>query len=102
MSSLPEGPGLPGHLAPGIWPLALAPGGPTLPALPVVQLTTCSWEQNDTIVKVYVPLRGVQTDMLRPVFTPTSAEVGSLGSPLHLPPSPCSPDHVRAAERPPD
>ena len=72
MSGLPERPGLPGPLAPGMWPPALAPGGP---AVPFAQLTTCSWEQNDTIVKVYVPLRGVQTDMLRPVFTPTSAEV---------------------------
>ncbi len=31
-------------------------------------------------VKVYVPLRGVQTDMLRTTFTPTSVEV------LHLVP----------------
>ena len=38
-------------------------------------LTTCSWEQSDTMVKVYVPLRGVQTDMLRTTFTPTSVEV---------------------------
>ena len=47
-----------------------------LPVPPFQQLTTCSWEQNDTIVKVYVPLRGIQTDMLRPVFTSNSAEVG--------------------------
>lgn len=46
-----------------------------MPALPFQQLTTCSWEQNDTIVKVYVPLRGIQTDMLRPAFTSNSAEV---------------------------
>ncbi|CAL5223794.1 g6364 [Coccomyxa viridis] len=38
-------------------------------------LTTCSWEQSDTMVKVYVPLRGVQTDMLRATFTPNSVEV---------------------------
>ena len=38
-------------------------------------LTTCSWEQSDTMVKVYVPLRGVQTDMLRANFTPNSVEV---------------------------
>ena len=38
-------------------------------------LTTCSWEQSDMMVKIYVPLRGVQTDMLRAVFTPTSLEV---------------------------
>ena len=40
-------------------------------------LTTCSWEQSDTMVKVYVPLRGVQTDMLRATFTPNSVEVRS-------------------------
>ena len=28
-------------------------------------LTTFSWEQSDMLVKIYVPLRGVQTDMLR-------------------------------------
>ena len=44
-------------------------------AEPFRVLTTCSWEQSDTMVKVYVPLRGVQTDMLRAVFTPTSLEV---------------------------
>lgn len=38
-------------------------------------LTTCSWEQSDTMVKVYVPLRGVQTDMLRATFTSNSVEV---------------------------
>ncbi len=38
-------------------------------------LTTCSWEQSDTMVKVYVPLRGVQTDMLRATFTANSVEV---------------------------
>ena len=38
-------------------------------------LTTCSWEQSDNMVKVYVPLRGVQTDMLRFNFTPNSVEV---------------------------
>lgn len=77
MSGLPERPGLPSPLGPQLWPLAFAPGNPPmLPAPPCQQLTTCSWEQNDTIVKVYVPLRGIQTDMLRPVFTSNSAEVG--------------------------
>ena len=38
-------------------------------------LTTCSWEQSDTMVKVYVPLRGVQTELLRSNFTMTSVEV---------------------------
>ena len=28
-------------------------------------LTTYSWEQSDMLVKIYVPLRGVQTDLLR-------------------------------------
>ena len=37
-------------------------------------LTTCSWEQSDTMVKVYVPLRGVQTELLRSHFTMTSVE----------------------------
>ena len=37
-------------------------------------LTTCSWEQSDAMVKVYVPLRGVQTEMLRATFTPNSVE----------------------------
>ena len=76
MSALPERPGLPSPLGPQLWPLAFAPGTPSmLPTQPFQQLTTCSWEQNDTIVKVYVPLRGIQTDMLRPVFTGNSAEV---------------------------
>ena len=77
MGGLPERPGLPSPLGPQLWPLAFAPGNaPMLPMPPFQQLTTCSWEQNDTIVKVYVPLRGIQTDMLRPVFTSNSAEVG--------------------------
>lgn len=38
-------------------------------------LTTCSWEQNETMVKVYVPLRGVQTENLRSVFDATSVLV---------------------------
>lgn len=28
-------------------------------------LTTYSWEQSDGLVKIYVPLRGVQTELLR-------------------------------------
>ena len=76
MGGLPERSGLPSPMGPQLWPLALTPGHPSmLPAQPFQQLTTCSWEQNDTIVKVYVPLRGIQTDMLRHVFTPNSAEV---------------------------
>ena len=41
-------------------------------------LTTCSWEQSDTMVKVYVPLRGVQTELLRSHFTMTSVEARRL------------------------
>ena len=46
-------------------------------------LTTCSWEQSDTMVKVYVPLRGVQTDMLRATFHPTALEASA--APVHSP-----------------
>ncbi|KAK9815328.1 hypothetical protein WJX72_001846 [[Myrmecia] bisecta] len=38
-------------------------------------LTVCSWEQTESMVKVYIPLRGVQTDLLRAVFEPLSVEV---------------------------
>lgn len=38
-------------------------------------LTTYSWEQSDGLVKIYVPLRGVQTNLLRATFTSTSVEV---------------------------
>lgn len=38
-------------------------------------LDTCSWEQTDSFVKVYVPLRGVHTDLLLPHFTSNSVEV---------------------------
>ena len=31
-------------------------------------LTTYSWEQSDGLVKIYVPLRGVQTELLRLVY----------------------------------
>ena len=47
MSGLPDRPGLPSPLGPQLWPLAFAPGNPSmLPAQPFQQLTTCSWEQN--------------------------------------------------------
>lgn len=64
------------------WPYGLksAAAGP---GDPFRVLTTCSWEQSDTMVKVYVPLRGVQTDMLRPTFTSNSVEVPA---PLRLSP----------------
>lgn len=42
-------------------------------------LTTYSWEQSDGLVKIYVPLRGVQTNLLRATFTSTSVEVRVVG-----------------------
>ncbi len=63
-------------LNPAVAVAAGGPGGaPGGPGDPFRMLTTCSWEQSDTMVKVYVPLRGVQTDMLCPTFTPNSVEV---------------------------
>ena len=48
---------------------------PQLPLNPTFRmLTTCSWEQSDTAVKVYVPLRGVQTELLRATFGTNSLE----------------------------
>ena len=48
---------------------------PQLPVNPTFRmLTTCSWEQSDTAVKVYVPLRGVQTELLRATFGTNSLE----------------------------
>eukprot|EP00884_Botryococcus_braunii_P009848 jgi/Botrbrau1/18865/Bobra.177_2s0025.1 len=38
-------------------------------------LDYCNWEQTDTWVKVYVPLRGVHTDMLQASFSRTSVQV---------------------------
>ncbi len=57
------------------WPFGYGATGPAAGSEGYRVLTTCSWEQSDTMVKVYVPLRGVQTDMLRTTFTPTSVEV---------------------------
>lgn len=42
-------------------------------------LTTCSWEQNPYTVKVYVPLHGVKTELLRAVFEPNSLEIKAVG-----------------------
>lgn len=62
--------GLPPQLAPfGFGASLLAHGDFTFRTL-----TTCSWEQSDTMVKVYVPLRGVQTELLRSSFTMSSLE----------------------------
>ena len=38
-------------------------------------LTTCSWEQDVSCLKVYIPLRGVHNDMIRTHFTRHSVEV---------------------------
>ena len=81
MSGLPERQAGPSRLGPALWPPLPLPGvmppGNPVSAQQFQQLTTCSWEQNDVILKVYVPLRGVQTDMLRATFTPSSAEVST-------------------------
>ena len=103
MSGLPERPAGPSGLGPALWPQlplpgAMAPGAP-VSALQFQQLTTCSWEQNDVILKVYVPLRGVQTDMLHAIFTPSSAEVSSC-CPVRLCESVCNYIPVLCLQRP--
>ena len=45
------------------------------PEAPFRILTTCSWEQNPYTVKVYVPLHGVKTELLRAVFEKNSLEI---------------------------
>lgn len=45
-------------------------------------LTACSWEQDVSCLKVYIPLRGVHNEMIRTHFTRHSAEV------RHTPPGP--------------
>lgn len=41
-------------------------------------LTTCSWEQNAYTVKIYVPLHGVKTDLLRAVFQPNTIDIKTM------------------------
>ena len=41
-------------------------------------LTTCSWEQNAYTVKIYVPLHGVKTDLLRAVFEPHMLDIKAM------------------------
>lgn len=49
---------------------------PAVPAeAPFRILTTCSWEQSSYTVKLYVPLHGVKTELLRAVFEPNSLEI---------------------------
>ena len=57
-----------------------------VPAPPVFRtLSTCSWEQTESVVKVYVPLRGVHTELLRAVFEPNSVEVRVIVCVCHRP-----------------
>lgn len=85
---MPQGQASPGGLVPPAqlgstlvnpWPFGYNPAAAAAAASGSADgyrvLTTCSWEQSDTMVKVYVPLRGVQTDMLRTTFTSSSVEV---------------------------
>ena len=39
-----------------------------------ITLTSCTWEQDVSGLKVYIPLRGVHTDMVRTHFTRHSVE----------------------------
>ena len=48
-------------------------------ALGPIRLDVCTCEQTPTAIKVYVPLRGVQTEMLRSAFTMSSVEVRPQG-----------------------
>ena len=48
------------------WGVDLQNGELDAMGLPLFRpLTTYSWEQSDGLIKIYVPLRGVQTDLLR-------------------------------------
>ena len=58
--------------------LQLVKGQPQLPTEPFRILTTCSWEQNAYTVKVYVPLHGVKTDLLRAVFQPHMLDIKAI------------------------
>lgn len=59
--------------------LQLVNGQPQLPMeAPYRILTTCSWEQNAYTVKIYVPLHGVKTDLLRAVFEPHMLDIKAI------------------------
>ncbi len=59
--------------------LQLVNGQPQLPMeAPFRILTTCSWEQNAYTVKIYVPLHGVKTDLLRAVFEPHMLDIKAM------------------------
>ena len=42
-----------------------------------IKLETCNYEQNAETLRIYIPLRGVQTDMIKSTFSSRSAEVSS-------------------------
>ena len=58
--------------------LQLLRGQPQTPREPFRILTTCSWEQNAYTVKIYVPLHGVKTDLLRAVFQPHTLDIKAI------------------------
>ena len=58
--------------------LQLVKGQLQMPTEPFRILTTCSWEQNAYTVKVYVPLHGVKTDLLRAVFQPHMLDIKAI------------------------
>lgn len=58
--------------------LQLVRGQPQTPTQPFRILTTCSWEQNAYTVKIYVPLHGVKTDLLRAVFQPHTMDIKAI------------------------
>lgn len=59
--------------------LQLMKGQPQIPVEASFRiLTTCSWEQNAFTVKIYVPLHGVKTDLLRAVFEPHMLDIKAM------------------------
>ncbi len=65
--------------------LQLVKGQPQMPMeAPFRILTTCSWEQNSYTVKIYVPLHGVKTDLLRAVFEPHTLDIKAMNLQVHM------------------
>ena len=58
--------------------LQLVRGQPEVPMQPFRILTTCSWEQNPYTVKIYVPLHGVKTELLRAAFQPHTLDIKAI------------------------
>lgn len=69
--------------------LQLVRGQPQMPMEPFRILTTCSWEQNAYTVKIYVPLHGVKTDLLRAVFQPHTLDIKAINLQVGGTPCPC-------------